>query len=291
MSRTAYVNGRYVPLRHACVNVEDRGYQFADGVYEVCEIRDGRLVDIDRHFARLQRSLGELRIAQPMPLATLVVIMSEVVRRNRITYGLAYLQITRGVARRDHAFPAPSVKPSVVITARSLNFQRNQQTAEQGIAVITTPETRWTRVDIKSISLLPNVLARQEARDRGAYEAWFVDRDGFVTEGASCNTWIVSRDGKAITRHADQAILSGITRAVLFDVLDALQLKLEQRPFTAEEARNAAEAFVTSATQIVMPVVKIDGQAVADGKPGPIARRLREEFHRFSHFSATKPTV
>src|SRR5262249_44696848 len=153
-----------------------------------------------------------------------------------------------------------------------------------GIAVVTTPETRWARVDIKSVSLLPNVLARQQAREQGAYEAWFVDRDGFVTEGASCNAWIVTREGRLITRQADHAILSGITRAVLFDVLEALQLKLEQRPFTAEEAQNAAEAFVTSATQLVMPVVKIDGQAVADGKPGPISKRLREEFHRFSHF-------
>jgi D-alanine transaminase len=285
MSRIAYVNGRYLPLSLASVNVEDRGYQFADGVYEVCEIRGGALVDMPRHFKRLQRSLSELRIASPMAPAALEAIMHEVVRRNRITYGIAYLQVTRGVARRDHGFPTVPVRPAVVVTARSLNYEANQRTAAQGIKVITTPETRWARVDIKSVSLLPNVLARQAAREQGAYEAWFVDRDGFVTEGASCNAWIVTQDGKVVTRHADNRILSGITRAVLFDVLEALQLKLEERPFTVEDACNAAEAFVTSASQIVMPVVQLDGRTIGQGQPGPISKRLREEFHRFSHFS------
>jgi len=286
MSRIAYVNGRYVPLRLASVNVEDRGYQFADGVYEVCEIRGGCLIDMPRHFARLRRSLSELRIREPMSQAALQAVMREVVRRNRIDYGLAYLQITRGVARRDHAFPVSDVKPAVVVTARSLNYARNQQQAADGIAVVTVPEIRWARVDIKSTALLPNVLARQAARERGAYEAWFVDSDGFVTEGASCNAWIVTREGTVVTRKADHHILSGITRAVLFDVLEALQLKLEERAFTVEEASAAAEAFVTSATQIVMPVVRIDENTVANGKVGRVSKRLREEFHRFSDFSA-----
>jgi D-alanine transaminase len=285
MSRIAYVNGRYRPLRDASVNIEDRGYQFADGVYEVCEIRGGRLVDMPRHLARLKRSLSELRIAEPMSFAALETILHEVVRRNRIDYGIVYLQITRGVARRDHGFPAVPVKPAVVVTARSLNLPRNQETAERGIAVVTTPENRWARVDIKSVALLPNVLARQEARDRGAYEAWFVDHNGFVTEGSSSNAWIVTTDGRVVTRPADHGILSGITRAVLFNVIEALQLKLEERPFTLEDVGAAAEAFVTSASQIVMPVVKVDGRPVGEGRPGPVARRLREEFHRFSQFS------
>ena len=285
MSRIAYVNGRYRYLRDACVNVEDRGYQFADGVYEVCEIRGGKLVDFPRHMARLQRSLRELRIAEPMPLSALGIVMHEIVRRNHVTYGLVYLQVTRGVARRDHAFPPNVVKPSVVVTARALNYAKNQQTAASGIKVVTVPENRWPRVDIKSISLLPNVLAKQEAREKGAYEAWYVDGDGFITEGASSNAWIVTKDGRVVTRSADQGILAGITRAVLMEVMDALQVRLEERPFTPAEAQGASEAFVTSASQIVMPVVAIDGQIVGDGQPGGIARRLREEFHRFSAFS------
>jgi D-alanine transaminase len=285
MSRIAYVNGRYRHLRDACVNVEDRGYQFADGVYEVCEVRGRRLVDFPRHMARLQRSLRELRIAEPMPLSALGIIMHEVVRRNRVSYGLVYLQVTRGVARRDHAFPPNAVKPSVVVTARPLNYEKNQKTAANGIKVVTVPENRWPRVDIKSVSLLPNVLAKQEAREKGAYEAWYVGSDGFITEGASSNAWIVTRDGRVVTRSADHGILAGITRAVLMEVMDALQVRLEERPFTPAEAQGASEAFVTSASQIVMPVVAIDGQIVGNGRPGGIARRLREEFHRFSAFS------
>jgi D-alanine transaminase len=285
MSRIAYVNGRYLPARDACVNIEDRGYQFADGVYEVCEVRGGKLVDAPRHLARLQRSLRELRIAEPMPLAALEFVLHETVRRNRVGYGLVYLQITRGVARRDHAFPPGTVAPSVVVTAKNLSFEKNEEKAKAGIAVITTPENRWPRVDIKSVSLLPNVLAKQAARDRGAYEAWFVDADGFVTEGASSNAWIVTGDGRVVTRAVDNRILSGITRAVLMNVLEALQLRLEERPFTVAEAYGAAEAFVTSASQIVMPVIRIDDRAVNGARPGSVSKRLREEFHRFAHFS------
>lgn len=285
MSRIAYVNGQYREMRDASVNIEDRGYQFSDGVYEVCEIRDGRMVDLPRHLARLQRSLHELRIDMPMSLTALEVVMHEVVRRNRIGYGIVYLQITRGVARRDHAFPTTSVRPAVVVTARSLSFQKNQDTAARGIGVITVPENRWPRVDIKSVSLLPNVLAKQQAREAGAYEAWFVDRDGFVTEGSSSNAWIVTGEGRVVTRSVDEGILAGITRAVLIEVLAALQISLEERPFTPEEAYGAAEAFVTASSQIVMPVVRIDGRPIGDGTPGPIASRLREEFHRFAAFS------
>lgn len=285
MSRIAYVNGHYTPLRDASVNVEDRGYQFADGIYEVCEIVGGKMVDFPRHMARMQRSLRELRIAEAMPLASLKVVMQEVVRRNRISYGIVYLQISRGVAHRDHGFPAPEVKPSVVVTAKSLNFTKNQAQADRGVKVITTAENRWPRVDIKTVGLLPNVLARQEARDKGAYEAWYVDGNGFVTEGASCNAWIVTKDGKVVTRTATSGILAGITRAVLIDVLAAMQLTLEERSFTPDEAYHAAEAFVSSASQIVMPVVNIDGHAIGDGKPGGIAKRLREQFHKFAAIS------
>ncbi len=171
MSRIAYVNGQYRAMRDATVNIEDRGYQFADGVYEVCEVRGGKIVDLPRHMARLERSLRELRIAMPMPLTSLAVVIHEVVRRNRVSYGLIYLQITRGVAHRDHAFPPSSVTPSLVVTAKSLNFEKNQQATAHGIKVITLPENRWPSVDIKSVSLLPNVLAKQQAKEQGAYEA------------------------------------------------------------------------------------------------------------------------
>ncbi|WP_425993943.1 D-amino-acid transaminase [Afipia sp. DC4300-2b1] len=285
MSRIAYVNGQYRDMRDASVNIEDRGYQFSDGVYEVCEIRGGKVVDMPRHLTRLQRSLRELRIDMPMPLAALEVVIHETVRRNRVTYGIVYLQVTRGVARRDHAFPVKPVKPAVVVTARALNFQKNQETAAKGIGVITVPENRWPRVDIKSVSLLPNVLAKQQARENDAYEAWYVDSNGHVTEGSSSNAWIVTRDGSVVTRSAESGILAGITRAVLTEVMAALQIKFEERPFTPAEAYEAAEAFVTASSQIVMPVVKIDGRSIGDGKPGSVSMRLREEFHRFSAFS------
>jgi D-alanine transaminase len=220
-----------------------------------------------------------------MPLASLKVVMQEVIRRNRISYGIVYLQISRGVAHRDHGFPSADVQPSLVVTAKSLNFAKNQAQAERGVKVITTAENRWPRVDIKTVGLLPNVLARQEARDKGAYEAWYVDADGFVTEGASCNAWIVTKDGRVVTRTATSGILAGITRAVLIDVLASMQMKLEERSFTPDEAYHAAEAFVSSASQIVMPVVSIDGKPIGDGKPGGIAKRLRAEFHRFSAIS------
>jgi D-alanine transaminase len=285
MSRIAYVNGQYRDMRDASVNIEDRGYQFSDGVYEVCEIRGGKVVDLSRHMTRLQRSLRELRIDMPMPLSALDIVIHEVVRKNRVSYGIVYLQITRGVARRDHAFPLKPVRPAIVITARSLNFRKNQETAARGIGVITTPENRWPRVDIKSVSLLPNVLAKQQARENDAYEAWFVDPAGHVTEGASSNAWIITKDGKVVTRSVDNGILAGITRAVLTEVLAALQIKLEERPFTPAEAYEAAEAFVTASSQIVMPVVRIDGRPIGGAKPGAISLRLREEFHRFAKFS------
>lgn len=285
MSRIAYVNGRYLPHGAASVHVEDRGYQFADGVYEVCEVRGGHLIDERRHMLRLQRSLGELRIAQPMPLNALGVVLRETVRRNRVRDGIVYLQVTRGVARRDHAFPAPQTKPAIVVTARNHDSAKNEKVAAEGIAVVTVPDNRWERVDIKAIALLPNVLAKQAAREAGAKEAWFVDKQGYVTEGSSTNAWIVTRDGKVVTRPADHGILRGITRTVLVDVIAGQGLELEERPFTVEEAHGAREAFVTSASQIVMPVTSIDGRPVGNGAPGLVSTALRRDFHRHAEAS------
>jgi D-alanine transaminase len=282
MSRIAYVNGRYLPLRDATVHVEDRGYQFADAVYEVCEVRGGRLIDERRHLDRLDRSLRELRIRMPMARAALSVVLREVVARNRIGYGTVYLQIGRGVARRDHAFPPPETEPSLVVTARPLNKARNEASAEKGIAVVSVPDNRWGRVDIKTTGLLPNVLARQAAIEQGARDAWFVDKDGFVTEAASANAFIVTPGGTLVTRQVDHGILRGITRTVTFEAIKAQGLTVEERPFTLEEAYRAREAFVTSASQIVLPVVEIDGHAIGNGKPGPVAVALRQEFHRFA---------
>jgi D-alanine transaminase len=285
MSRIAYVNGRYRPHRDATVHIEDRGFQFADAVYEVCEVKGGRLVDERRHMERLQRSLAELRMRLPMTLKALSVVLHETVRRNRVDRGIVYLQISRGVARRDFAFPDADTSPSIVVTAKNLDPSRNEAIARDGMAVVTVPDNRWGRVDIKSVSLLPNVLAKQAARDRGGREAWLVDAKGFVTEGASSNAWIVTADRKLVTRPTDHAILRGITRTVVLDVLRAQGLVLDERPFTVAEAVAAQEAFVTSASQVVLPVVKIDGKPVGGGKPGPVATALRREFHRHAEFS------
>jgi D-alanine transaminase len=279
MARIAYVNGRYVPHREASVHVEDRGYQFADGVYEVCEVRGGQLVDERRHIDRLERSLSELRIAMPMARNALGLVLRETVARNHVRDGIVYLQITRGVARRDHAFPAAGTQPSIVVTARNHDLAKLEQGASEGIAVISVPENRWPRVDIKSVGLLPNCLAKQAAREAGAKEAWFVDGSGFVTEGSSTNAWIVTRDGAVVTRPADFGILRGITRTVLLEVLADHGLKLEERSFTMDEAYAAREAFITSATQFVTPVVQIDGKPVGNGAPGLIASALRRDYH------------
>jgi D-alanine transaminase len=285
VARIAYVNGLYMPRGEAVVHVEDRGYQFSDGVYEVCEVRDGRIVDERRHMARLQRSLDELRIPVPMSPAALGVVLRETVRRNRVHDGIVYLQVTRGVARRDHAFPPPGTRPSVVVTARNLDTAANEKAAAEGVAVVTVPDNRWERVDIKSVSLLPNVLAKQAAREQGAKEAWFVDRDGKVTEGSSSNAWIVTMGGTVVTRAADRGILRGITRSVLLEVIKAHGLAFEERAFTVEEAYRAREAFLTSASQIVLPVVRIDGRPVGNGAPGSIATALRNDFHRHAERS------
>jgi len=282
MSRIAYVNGRYLPRTEAKVSIEDRGFQFADGVYEVCEVKGGRLIDERRHMARLARSLREVRIARPMSEAALAVVLRETVKRNRVRDGIVYLQITRGTARRDFPFPPAETRATVVVTARATDQARLAQLAAEGVAVVTMPDIRWGRVDIKSVALLPNVLAKQAAREQGAREAWLVDAQGRVTEGASSNAWIVSRDGKLITRQLGNDILPGITRAVVIDAVKGQGLAFEERAFTVAEAHAAREAFLTSASQTVLPVTRIDGRTIGNGAPGPVATALRRAFHRYA---------
>jgi len=277
MPRIAYVNGRYVVHAQASVHIEDRGYQFADGVYEVCEVARGYIVDMPRHLARLKRSLKELSIAWPVSEGVLPMLLREVVRRNHVVNGLVYVQVTRGVASRDFVFPA-NARSALVITARKADPAAATKRAETGIKVITVPEVRWDRVDIKSTGLLPNVLAKQKAKEAGAQEAWFVDADGTVKEGGSSNAWIVTREGVLVTRPAEHGILRGITRTTLFDVAAKLGLKIEERSFSVAEAKAAKEAFISSATTIAMPVVEIDGAPVANGHPGSMTLSLRQAF-------------
>lgn len=278
MSRIAYVNGRYVPHREAAVHIEDRGYQFADGVYEVTAVKDGKLIDEDRHLQRLARSLRELRIERPMSDAALKLVTRELLRRNGVRDGIVYLQVTRGVARRDHAFPA-GARPSIVMTAKRTKGPP-PKAVEEGVSVITIPDQRWARCDIKSISLLPNVLGKQRAKEAGAFEAWQVDPAGNVTEGTSTNAWIVTEKGEVVTRKADEAILNGITRLAVLDIIRSEGLAFIERPFSVEEAKSAREAFLTSTTSLVLPVVSIDGTPIGDGKPGPFTRRLREYYQK-----------
>jgi D-alanine transaminase len=279
MGRVAYVNGRYVLHRDAMVHIDDRGYQFADGVYEVCEVFRGALIDEKRHFERLAYSLAELQIAPPVRAGALAVVVREVMARNRVENGFVYVQVTRGVAPRDHVFPPTPVRPGLVVTARQVDPEKSEITARKGISVITTPDLRWKRVDIKTISLLPNVLARQLASERGAYEAWLVDSLGMVTEGAASNAWIISEAGVVVTRQLDHSILRGITRTTLIEIVAAEGLKLEERQFGLEEVFAAREAFITGATTLIMPVVRIDGREIGAGIPGPVASKLRAIFH------------
>jgi D-alanine transaminase len=276
MSRIAYVNGQYRPHGQATVHVEDRGFQFADGVYEVWSVFDGRLADFEGHLTRLHRSLNELRIAIPMSEAALTRVLQETVRRNRIVEGIVYLQVTRGTARRDHPFPAEGTPPSVIVTARSIPLSKGNASAAKGVAVTTHPDIRWGRCDIKTVGLLPNVLAKQAAKEKGAAEAWMVDEAGLVTEGSSTNAWIVDEDGVLRTRDAQANILRGITRAAVMAVVADEGLKIEERAFTVDEVKRAKEAFYTSASGFVMPATSIDGMKIGDGKPGPVATKLRD---------------
>jgi D-alanine transaminase len=275
MGRIAYVNGRFLPHAEAFVHIEDRGYQLADAVYEVWALFDGKLGDAEGHFRRLERSLSELRIAMPMSRAALTLVLKETVRRNRIREGLLYLQVSRGVAKRDHAFPAVPVRPAVVMTVSAVDRAASEARAAKGVSVVTTPENRWGRCDIKSVSLLPNALAKQKAREAGAAEAWFVDELGFVTEGASSNAWIVDAEGRLRTRDTNANILRGITRSTLLSVIAREGMEVDERPFTPADAVAAREAFITGAGTLVLPVVAVDGKKVGEGKPGPVATKLR----------------
>ena len=282
MSRIAYVAGQYLPHRQAAVHIEDRGFQFADGVYEVISVVGGRLVDAERHLRRLNRSLGELRIAAPLGDAALGIVLREVIRRNGVDAGIVYLQVTRGAAPREHAFPK-TAKPTLVVTSRR-SRPPDPRLGDDGIAVITIPDIRWQRCDIKSIALIANVLGKQAAREASAYEAWQVDRDGEVTEGTSTNAWIVTEEGAVVTRAADTAILNGVTRLAIFDIIRREGYRLVERPFTVAEAKAAREAFLTSTTADLLPVVHIDGAPVGDGRPGPLAQKLRAAY--FAHAAA-----
>ena len=276
MSRIAYVNGRFVPRREASVHIEDRGYQFADAIYEVWAVFGGKLADPEGHFARLARSLGELGIAMPMERAALTLVLKETLRRNRVREGLLYLQVSRGVAPRDHAFPTRPTAPAIVITVNRVDREATEARAAKGVSVITTPENRWGRCDIKTVGLLSNALAKQAAREAGAAEAWYVDTLGFVTEGASSNAWIVDQDGTLRTRDTNANILRGVTRLSLLDVARNAGFRVNERPFTPDEAVTAREAFTTGAGALVLPVIAIDGRPVGTGAPGPVAARLRK---------------
>ena len=273
MPRIAYVDGRYLPHRQACVHIEDRGYQFADGVYDVAAVIDRRPLDLEPHLARLDRSLDELAIRRPLGRQALGVVVDQLIRRNRLRHGIIYIQATRGVAPRNHDFPKAAVRPTLVATAKRLDLASVLARQQQGVAVITAPDQRWARRDIKSVSLLANVIAKQAAADAGAYEAWLVDGQGQVTEGTSSTSWIVT-DGQVVTHPLGQTILAGITRQVVGAITERADVDLIERPFTLDEARGAREAFLTSATNMVTPVVRLDGQPVANGAPGTITRDL-----------------
>jgi D-alanine transaminase len=279
MARIAYVNGRYAPHRAAQIHVEDRGFLFADGVYEVIAIRRGKFVDEDRHLARLARSRNEIGLAAPMSDAALRGVIRETVRRNRVTDGIVYLQVTRGSAPRDFGFPK-AASPSLVVIARAQTIA-SPRLIEDGIAVVTVPDLRWKRPDIKSVALLPNVLAKQKAKAANAYEAWQVDAEGNITEGTSSNAWIVTAANEIITRQADHSILNGVTRLGLLDIIARGDLRLVERPFSLGEARAAREAILTSSTNGVLPVVRIDGANIGDGRPGSLAVTLAAAYRRY----------
>ena len=286
MSRIIYCNGRYVSYGDAMIHAEDRGFQFGDAIYEVCEVIGGRLVDETRHMDRLERSLHELQMPQPMSRRAWSRVLRETIRRNRLDYGSVYLQVSRGAAPRDFLFPAKGTPNSVVVIARSGNQAATDERATKGIAVKTVPDNRWERCDIKTVMLLPASLAKEAAKAEGAKEAWFVDTDGRITEGASSNAWIVDAAGTLVTRPITNEILKGVTRTTLIDVLTAEGVRFEERAFSVAEAQTAREAFITSAGNVVMPVTSIDGVSIGNGVPGLLSVKLRAAFHKIAEFAA-----
>jgi D-alanine transaminase len=272
MARVAYVDGRYVPLQVPAIGIEDRGHQFADGVYEVVKVLGRRPRDLERHLDRLERSLAALAIPPPMSRGALCAVLAETLRRNRLDDALLYIQISRGVAPRNHLFPKQA-RPTLVVTVRRPAFPGAAE-RERGVKVITRPDLRWGRCDIKSISLLPNVLARQEAAAGGAREAWLVDRDGNITEGSASNAYIVDAAGRLITHPLCERILGGITRSVVLELARDDGIEVVERAFMVEEARTAHEAALSSTSSWLLPVTTIDDHAVGGGRPGPVVRRL-----------------
>jgi D-alanine transaminase len=273
--RIAYVNGRYLPFAIAGVHVEDRALQLGDGIYEVCNVIGSRMLDEEPHLDRMERSLRELGMAMPMSRAALKLVMREMIVKNRIADGFLYLQVTRGAVKRDHIPPANGPRPTLIMTMRAQDMAGLANRMEKGIAVSTQPDIRWGRCDIKTVQLLPNLLAKQAARKTGAFEAWLVDDDGYVTEGSSTNAWIVDKDGTVITRDLSHAILPGVTRRIILEALAEAQMKVAERKFTVAEAKAAREAFLSSATGAAVPVVAIDGQIIGNGAPGSVTRRIR----------------
>lgn len=274
--RVAYVNGRYLPHGAAGVHIEDRALQLGDGIYEVFNIRDGRPLDEEGHLDRMERSLRELGMAMPMSRAALKLVTREMIARNRMPNGFLYLQVTRGAVKRDHVPPADGPRPTLIMTMRLQDVAGFQQRLAKGIAISTQPDIRWGRRDIKTVQLLPNLMAKQAAKQAGAFEAWLVDEEGFVTEGASTTAWIVDKDGTLITRDLSNAILPGVTRKIMLEAAREAQMKVAERKFTVAEAKAAKEALLSSATGAAVPVVTIDGETVGDGTPGPLTRRIRE---------------
>jgi D-alanine transaminase len=280
MSHIAYVNGRYLPQRHATVHIEDRGYQFADAVYEVTCIWNGRPVDHAGHVKRLARSLSELHIAMPCSPAALTAIMREVVRANRLVKGTVYVQVGRGVAPRNHVFPATAVKPSLVMVAKH-GAGPSEALAQAGVKVTVQPDIRWGRVDIKSVGLLPNVLAKQAAGKAKAFEALLVKPDDTVTEASASNAWIVTKDRTVVTHPLSHHILGGITRDTVLRLAMAAGYAVQERPFSLDEALAAKEMFLTGTTTFVLPVVQVDDRPIANGSPGTVALDLRRRYLEF----------
>ena len=280
--RTAYVNGRYVPHGEAGVHIEDRALQFADGIYEVVGVVGSKVFDEEEHLDRLERSLRELGIAMPMGREALKLVIREIARRNRVTHGLIYMQVTRGASRRDHPIPAKNPRPTLIITARNLKTVDIEKQRMEGVKVATQPDQRWARCDIKSTALLPNILAKTAARKAGAYEAWLIDRDGYVTEGSSTSAWIVDKDGRLVTRDLSNAILPGVTRRLVLEAAAGAQIPVVERKFTPADAAEAREAFFTAASVGAIPITVIDGKPVGDGKPGPITKRIHELYRRLA---------
>ncbi|MDC1172923.1 D-amino-acid transaminase [Alphaproteobacteria bacterium] len=276
MSRIAYVNGRYIKHSKAQVHIEDRGYQFSDGVYEVILVQNDKLIDEDAHHQRLQKSLKSLGINAPMKRGPLTQVINQVIKRNKFRNGIVYIQVTRGVAPREHSFPT-NIKPSLVMTARRLP-PKSLSVIEAGVKVIIVDDIRWKRCDIKTVSLLPNVLGKQKAREHGAYEAWMVDEDQLITEGTSTNAWIVSAEGTLITSELGSHILSGVTRKAFIQIATELNISYEERQFSVEEAENAREAFFTSSTSFLTPVTEINGKVIGNGKAGSLSLRLLNSY-------------